>query len=98
MPAPLLCIIVCLLWHRIVKSHRDLNRVKLKLIHELEQHLPARLYAKEGQLAKPGRGSSYRAVTDVERWSPWTFLILHAVLLLGLALQAAMDLSILTDR
>ena len=98
MTVPLLGIIVCLLWYRIIKSHRDLNRVKFQLIHELEQHLPARPYAKEWQLAEQGRGSSYRAVTEVERWIPWTFLVLHGVLLLGLALEAVTDLSILTER
>ena len=34
-PVPLLGIIVCLLWSRIIKSHKDLNRVKFTLIHEL---------------------------------------------------------------
>lgn len=98
MPVPLLGIFVCLLWYRIIQSHQDLNRVKFELIHELEQHLPARPYTKEWQLAEQGRGESYRAVTEVERWIPWTFLVLHGVLLLALALEAATDLAILPDR
>ena len=98
MPVPLLGVTVCLLWRRIIKSHRDLNRVKFTLVHELEQHLPAMPYTVEWERAGQGRGKSYRAVTDVERWIPWTFLVLHGVLLLGLALEAATDLSLLPDR
>lgn len=98
MPVPLLGVIVCLLWYSIIKSHRDLNRVKFKIIHELEQHLPATPYTREWQLAEQGRGGSYRAVTDVERWIPWTFLVLHGVLLLGSALEAATDLSMPPGR
>ena len=98
MPVPLLGVIVCLLWYRIIKSHRDLNRVKFKLIHELEHRLPAMPYTSEWRLAEQGRGGTYRAVTDVERWIPWTFLVLNCVLLLGLALEAATDLSMLPGR
>ena len=79
-PVALLGLIVCLLWHQIIRSHRDLNRVKFKLIHEFEQHLPAMPYTREWRLAEQGQGRSYRAVTDVERWVPWAFLVLHVVL------------------
>ena len=87
MPVPLLGVIVCLLWYRIINSHRDLNRVKFKLIHALEQHLPATPYTLEWQIAEQGTGRPYCAVTDIERWIPWTFLVLHGVWLLGLALR-----------
>lgn len=79
-PVALLGVIVCLLWHRIIKSHKDLNRVKFKLIQEFEQHLPAMPYTREWRLAEQGQGRSYRAVTDVEQWVPWAFLVLHVVL------------------
>ena len=38
---PLIGIAVFLLWRSIIRSHADLNRVKFKVIHEFEQHLPA---------------------------------------------------------
>ena len=41
---PVIGIPVSLLWYLIIKSHADLNRIKFKVIHELEQHLPAALY------------------------------------------------------
>ena len=95
---PFLGAIVCLLWYRIIKSHRDLNRVKFKLIHELERHLPATPYTSEWRLAEQGKGGSYRAVTDVERWIPWTFLCLHVVLMVALAVEAGTALPVLPER
>ena len=98
MAVPALGIAVSLLWSRIIRSHRDLNRVKFKLIHELERHLPAAPYTCEWRLAEQGRGRSYRAVTNIERWLPWTFLVLHAVLLIALAVEAGADLPVLPGR
>lgn len=82
---PVLGISVSVLWHLIIKSHKDLNAVKFKIIHELEQWLPATLYAYEWRLAEEGRGKPYRSVTDIERWVPLAFLVLHLVLLLVFA-------------
>ena len=79
-PVALLGIIVYLLWTRIIRSHRDLNCLKFKLIHEFEQHLPAMPYTLEWRLDGQGQGRFYRAATDVERWFPWTFLVLYVVL------------------
>ena len=95
---PVLGIVVSHLWSRIIQSHRELNRVKFELIHELERHLPAAPYTCEWRLAEQGRGRSYRAVTDIERWLPWTFLVLHAVLLIALAVEAGADPPVLPGR
>ena len=82
---PILGIPVSFLWHRIIKSHKDLNDVKFRIIHEIEQLLPAALFAHEWRLANEGRGKPYRSVTDIERWIPLAFLGLHVVLLAVLA-------------
>ena len=77
---PVVGIPACWLWHSIIKSHANLNRIKFDLIHELEQHLPAALYEHEWGLAEEGRGKAYRAVTKIERWIPILFGALHVVL------------------
>ena len=64
---PVLGIPVSLLWRQFIKSHRDLNTVKIEVIHELEQHLPAVLFDYEWQLAEQGKGKSYNPVTYIER-------------------------------
>ncbi len=85
MLVPILGVLVSVLWHRIIKSHRDLNTVKFEIIHDLEQCLPASLYAHEWRRAEEGRGRIYRSVTDIERWIPLAFLGLHVVLFIVLA-------------
>lgn len=79
-------ILVSWLWHQIIQSHRDLNSVKFKVIHELEQKLPAALYDYEWQLAKKGSSKTYRSVTGIELWIPRVFIGLHIVLAIAIVL------------
>ena len=80
-PIPVIGMLVSLLWYLIIKSHADLNEVKFKVILEMERHLPAVMYDHEWKLAGEGKGKTYRAVTKIERWIPFMFAGLHAVLL-----------------
>lgn len=41
---PITGILVSFVWLRIVKSYKDLNTAKFKVIHEFETHLPAALF------------------------------------------------------
>ena len=70
-----------LLWFSIIKSFRDLNTLKFRIIHELETHLPAALYAYEWKLAQEGQGKSYWPTTHIEKWMPILFLALHSIAL-----------------
>ncbi len=80
---PILGILVSWLWYQIIKSHSDLNTVKFEIIHQLEEHLPVALYAHEWQLAGEGRGTSYSAVTRIEKRIPRAFVVLHIILLIS---------------
>ena len=86
---PIIGIPVSLLWHKIIKSHADLNRVKFKVIHEFEEHLPAAPYKYEWRLAEEGQGKAYRAVTTIERRIPVLFAVLHAGLAIIIILEIA---------
>ena len=86
---PVLGIPVSILWHQIIKSHRDLNTVKFELIHELEQYLPAALFGYEWQLAGQGKGKPYNPVTHIERWIPIAFVALHSAVTILTALSIA---------
>ncbi|MDE2916659.1 MAG: hypothetical protein OXM00_05475 [Paracoccaceae bacterium] len=85
-PVAVAGIIISLLMWSLIKSHRDLNAVKFKVIHELEKHLPAALYGYEWQLAQEGRGKIYRSVSQIELWIPVVFLALHVTALVPLML------------
>ena len=77
---PIIGIPISTLWSLIIKSHADLNGIKFEVIHELETHLPSRMYKYEWNLAEGGKGKTYRAVTALERWIPILFIVLHVVL------------------
>ena len=86
---PVIGIPVSLLWNLTIKSHADLNRIKFKVIHELEQHLPASMFKYEWRLAEEGQGDAYRAVTRIERWVPLLFAVLHVILAISIILAVA---------
>jgi hypothetical protein len=77
---PVAGVLVSLTWHRIITSYRDLNTVKFKVIHELEQQMPAALYDYEWQKAEEGRGKAYHPLTHLERWVPIIFIVLYVLL------------------
>ena len=86
---PIVGIPVSLLWLAIIGAHADLNRVKFKVIHEFEKHLPAAMYEYEWHLAEKGKGKTYRAVTTIERWIPMLFAALHVLLGIMIVLAVA---------
>ncbi len=75
-------LVICYTWYRLMRSYRDLNTAKFKVIHELEQELPASPYDCEWE--KVGRGTNrslYLPITRVEMSVPWVFFGLHACVL-----------------
>ena len=64
----------------IITSYRDLNTVKFKVIHELEQQMPAALYAYEWQTAEEVVGKTYQPLSHLERWTPAIFIVLYVLL------------------
>jgi hypothetical protein len=79
---PFAGILVCIAWLSLVENYRNLNSVKFKVIHELESHLPASLYAYEWQLLEAGEGKVYKPVTHIEQWVPVIFILLYVGLVL----------------
>ncbi len=56
--------------------------MKFRVIHELEERLPAAVYAHEWDLAEQGRTAKYQPLTHVEIAIPWFFAGLYVVLIL----------------
>lgn len=77
---------LCVLWWRIIASHRQLNSAKFKVVHAIEGRLPIKPYETEWRAVKRGHESElYLPITHVERFVPWVFIALHwAVVLLAL--------------
>lgn len=76
-------IVLSYMWYRLVRSYKDLNTAKFKVIHEIEAKLPMAPYDAEWEAVGRGRAPElYLPFTHVEICVPWVFLILHAVVIL----------------
>jgi len=78
---PIAAGVLCYLWYRIVRSYRDLNSAKFKVIHAVERQLPLRPYDAEWESVERGKNPQlYLPFTHVEGVVPWLFMIFHAIL------------------
>ena len=76
-------IFVSYMWYRLIRSYRDLNSAKFKVIHHIEQILPLRPY--DAEWAAVGRGKNpklYLPFTHIEIGIPWVFFIIHLIVLI----------------
>lgn len=72
---------LCYTWFRLIRSYKDLNSGKFKVIHEIEQNLPIAPYDAEWESL--GRGENpklYHPFTKVEMNVPWIFFSLHFII------------------
>jgi hypothetical protein len=75
-------IAICFMWYRLVRSYKDLNSAKFKVIHEIEKSLPISPYDDEWEAVGRGEDSQlYLPFTHIEIYVPWVFLLLHSVVL-----------------
>jgi hypothetical protein len=76
--------VLCYLWYRIIRSYRDLNSAKFKVIHAIEQQLPLRPYDAEWESVGRGKNPKlYLPFTRVEGIVPWLFMAFHATLVVS---------------
>ena len=85
---PVVGIAVCLLWREIVRSYRDINSAKFKVIHEIEERLPLALYKREWDIANQGDGTKYRPTSHIEMWVPRVFGALYLIIAAAQAMPA----------
>ncbi len=75
-------LVLCLIWHRLIRSYRDLNSAKFAVIHQIEQELPLALYDAEWEFLGRGENSArHLPFTVIERWVPLIFAVLHGLVL-----------------
>jgi hypothetical protein len=88
---PLTGLLVCLIWHSLVDSYKDLNTAKFAVIHELESQLPVALFRHEWYVCGHNRKRTEKPIED--QYVPLTHLerripLLFAILYLGLGVYA----------
>jgi hypothetical protein len=70
-------------WMYIVKSYRQLNIGKFKVIHEIEKSLPLGIYNAEWKALGEGKDSElYLPLTQIEIKIPLVFALMYIILLL----------------
>nr|VFK40278.1 MAG: hypothetical protein BECKSD772F_GA0070984_105715 [Candidatus Kentron sp. SD]VFK44415.1 MAG: hypothetical protein BECKSD772E_GA0070983_103725 [Candidatus Kentron sp. SD] len=80
--APFIAVfLLCFVWWRIVRSYRQLNSGKYKVVLALEQMLPVAPYDEEwGALGSGEDPKKYSPLTHVEQWVPACFGLLYILL------------------
>lgn len=79
---PIAGTILCYVWFCQIRSYRDLNAAKFKVIHLMEDYLPFRAFDAEWDAL--GRGEKpklHKSFSDTEKIIPWVFFSLHLILI-----------------
>jgi hypothetical protein len=85
-------IILCVSWWALLRSYRDLNAAKFKVILAMEKNLPAQPYGDEWSHLRKERAlpsarraglrawaAQYRELGVIERTVPWVFALVYLV-------------------
>ncbi|MFI9599797.1 hypothetical protein ACIHCX_07930 [Streptomyces sp. NPDC052043] len=74
-------------WWMQLRSYRDLNMAKFKVINKLEEHLPVKIFADEWEALTtdpiPSWRKRYAELGTSERVVPLVFAVAHLVLFVG---------------
>lgn len=75
-------ILLCICWYHNIKSYKQLNDGKFKVIHEMEEHLPFDCFKKEwDHLDQGSNANKYLKLTKIEQYVPFIFFILFLVIM-----------------
>lgn len=70
-------------WYRLVRSYRDLNSAKFKVVHKMEELLPLKLFDAEWEAVGRGKDSKrYLPFTHIETKVPIIFIAVYTVITL----------------
>ena len=82
-PITIAGIVLSYLWYRMIRSHKDLNSAKFRVLHAIESFLPLRPYDAEWEAVGRGKNSKlYLPFTHIEIIVPWIFIALHLYFLI----------------
>ena len=74
-------VLICVMWWRLLVTYRALNGAKFKVIHELEEHLPARLFSAEEEYYTAPREPRHIALSKIESAIPLLLAVAHAAII-----------------
>ena len=75
-------IALCTIWSINIRSYKQLNKGKFKVIHEIEEQLPFPCYTREWEILEEGKKSGkYLQLTRVEQYVPLALSVPFLILL-----------------
>jgi len=74
---PIIGVLISYFWLKTIKSYRQLNTGKFKVIHDLEKKLPFALFKDEWDYLGKGETKEYVKLTVVESGVPIVFIFLY---------------------
>jgi hypothetical protein len=81
-------LIFCYVWYRLIRSYKDLNSAKFKVIHEIEKKLPIRPFDSEWEALGRGKDTRlYLPFSKVEKFVPLIFGTIHFIIMLYLLVK-----------
>lgn len=91
---PILGVLLCFNWRRLVYSYGQLNAAKMKVISALEKKLPFNIYDVEWKVQTDKLGKrKYVSFTNIEKLIPLIFIIIYiAVFVVAIALTVLLVL------
>jgi len=74
-------IFICIIFWYLIRSYKQMNTGKFKVIHEIENHLPLSIYRCEWQALGEGKNKNlYYPFSHIESLVPWAFGIIYFML------------------
>jgi len=79
-------LVLVFFWYRLIRSYKDLNTGKFKVIHAMESLLPVAPYDAEWKAVGEGKDKKlYLPFTHIEVWIPWVFATIHILFAIWVA-------------
>lgn len=76
---------ICYLWYRIIRSYKELNSAKFKVVHAIELRLPLALYDTEWEMLGRGKDRSlYWPFSHIELNVPKIFIGIYVILIISI--------------
>ncbi len=73
-------LVICYIWYRLIKSYKNLNSAKFKVIHAIENEMPFKLFNAEWEAIGYGKDKRlYHPFTKLELKVPWIFGAIHVL-------------------
>lgn len=76
---PLLGLLICFTWYIHIKSYKQLNSAKFKVINKLEKQLPYAGFTEEWDILQK---NNYRQLTEIESYTPIIIGCVYLILLI----------------